>query len=219
MWLPRASHGEIPPAYNNDCAPACGGGALCEPYGGGRQPPILPVAYHRMEWYNSEVFWAGVSAFCVPQSPLCRGRWHGAAVTKVIIPSRLPASQSHTKGFGLYACRRGGTFAPPRRTQPPLQSGRPSVALRAALSAAVRPPLPTRSCDLAGTPNSKSGLGQAPRPPRSSDATSASIGQTRRYTAGSPLRCGASSSPHKVLRPCGDPIRPLGTAMPSRSVG
>ena len=68
--------------------------------------------------------------------------------------------------LGLYACRRGGTFAPPRRTQPPLQSGRPSVALRAALSAAVRPPLPTRSCDLAGTPNSKSGLGQAPRPRR-----------------------------------------------------
>ena len=104
---------------------------LCEPYRGGRQPPVLPVAYRRMEWYNSEVFWAGVSAFCAPQSPLCRGRWHGAAVTKVIIPSRLPASQSHTKGFGLYACRRGGTFAPPRRTQPPLQSGRPSVALRA----------------------------------------------------------------------------------------
>ena len=154
---------------------------MCEPYRGGRQPPVLPVAYRRMEWYNSEVFWAGVSAFCAPQSPLCRGRWHGAAVTKVIIPSRLPASQSHTKGFGLYACRRGGTFAPPK--------------------------VP------------KGGLGQAPRPPRSSDATSASIGQTRRYTAGSPLRCGASSSPHKVLRPCGDPIRPLGTAMPSRSVG
>ena len=87
---------------------------MCEPYGGGRQPPDLPVAYRRMEWYNSEVFWAGVSAFCAPQSPLCRGRWHGAAVTKVIIPSRLPASQSHTKGFGLYACRRGGTFAPPK---------------------------------------------------------------------------------------------------------
>lgn len=58
----KGSHGEIPPAYNNDCAPACGGGALCEPYGGGRQPPVLPVAYRRMEWYNSEVFWAGVSA-------------------------------------------------------------------------------------------------------------------------------------------------------------
>ena len=139
---------------------------MCEPYGGGRQPPVLPVAYRRMEWYNSEVFWAGVSAFCAPQSPLCRGRWHGAAVTKVIIPSRLPASQSHTKGFGLYACRRGGTFAPPRRTQPPLQSGRPSVALRAALSAAVHPPLPTRSCDLAGTPNSKSVLGLRPKNPR-----------------------------------------------------
>ena len=31
------------------------------------------------------------------------------------------------------------------------------------------------------------------------------IGQTLRYAAGSPLRCGAPSSPHKVLRPCGDP--------------
>ena len=35
-------------------------------------------------------------------------------MTKVIIPSRLPASQSHTKGFGLYACQRGGTFVPPK---------------------------------------------------------------------------------------------------------
>ena len=42
----------------------------------------------------------------------------------------------------------------------------------------------------------------------SSDATYASIGQTLRYTAGSPLRCGASSSPHKVLRPCRDPKSP-----------
>ena len=55
--------------------------------------------------------------------------------------------------LSLYACRRGGTFDPPRRTQPPLQSGRPSAMLRAALSATVRPPLPTRSYDLAGTPN------------------------------------------------------------------
>ena len=47
-----------------------------------------------------------------------------------------------------------------RRAQPPLQSGRPSAMLRAALSAmlraalsaVVRPPLPTRSYDLAGTP-------------------------------------------------------------------
>ena len=39
-----------------------------------------------------------------------------------------------------------------RRAQPALQSGRPSATLRAALSAAVRPPLPTRSCDLAGIP-------------------------------------------------------------------
>ena len=43
-----------------------------------------------------------------------------------------------------------------RRAQPPLQSDRPSVTLRAALSAAVRPPLPTRSCDLAGTPLARS---------------------------------------------------------------
>ncbi len=51
----------------------------------------------------------------------------------------------------------GGTPRPhARRAQPPLQSGRPSVTLRAALSAAVRPPLPTRSCDLAGTPLARS---------------------------------------------------------------
>ena len=43
-----------------------------------------------------------------------------------------------------------------RQAQPPLQSGRPSVTLRAALPAAVRPPLPTRSCDLAGTPLARS---------------------------------------------------------------
>ena len=43
-----------------------------------------------------------------------------------------------------------------RRAQPALQSGRPSATLRAALSAAVRPPLPTRSCDLAGTPLARS---------------------------------------------------------------
>ena len=99
---------------------------MCEPYGGGRQPPVLPVAYRRMEWYNSEVFWAGVSAFCAPQSPLCRGRWHGVAVTKVIIPSRLPASQSHTKGFGLYACRAGAQNGEP----PPLSCPcRSNVAL------------------------------------------------------------------------------------------
>ena len=39
----------------------------------------------------------------------------------------------------------------------------------------------------------------------SSGATCASIGQTLRYTMGSPLRCGAPFSPHKVLRPCGVP--------------
>ncbi len=115
----------------------------------------------------------------------------------VISPFRLTASQSFIKGYGRYACRRGGTFVPTRRAQPALQSGRPSAMLRAALFAAVRPPLPTRSRDLAGTPNSKTGLGQAPRPPRSSDATSALIGQTLRCTAGTPLRCGASSSPPK----------------------
>ena len=68
-------------------------------------------------------------------------------------------------------------------------------------------------------PQMQNTLGDTPRHPRSSGATSASIGQTLRYTAGSPLRCGAPSSPHKVLRPCGDPISPLGTAAPSRSVG
>ena len=83
-----------------------------------------------------------------------------------LVSSRLSASQSLTKGFSLYACRRGGTFDPPRRTQPPLQSGRPSAMLRAVLSAAVRPPLPTRSQDLVGTPNSKSVLGLRPKNPR-----------------------------------------------------
>ena len=42
----------------------------------------------------------------------------------------------------------------------------------------------------------------------SSGATCATIGQTLRYTTGSPLRCGAPSSPHKVLRPCGDSKSP-----------
>ena len=37
----------------------------------------------------------------------------------------------------------------------------------------------------------------------SSDATFASVVLT---LMGSPPRCGASSSPHKVLRPCGDPM-------------
>ena len=88
------------------------------------------------------------------------------------VPCRLSASQSFIKGSGRYACRRGGTFAPPK--------------------------VP------------KSVLGQAPRHPRSSGATCATIGQTLRYTTGSPLRCGAPSSPHKVLRPCRGPKSPLG---------
>ena len=69
-------------------------------------------------------------------------------------------------------------------------------------------------------PQMQNTLGGTPRHPRSSGATSASIGQTLRYTAGSPLRCGAPSSPHKVLRPCGDPISPLGTgcAVPKRGL-
>ena len=57
-------------------------------------------------------------------------------------------------------------------------------------------------------PQMQNTLGGTPRHPRSSGATSASIGQTLRYTAGSPPRCGASSSPHKVLRPCRDPKSP-----------
>ena len=31
-----------------------------------------------------------------------------------LVPSRLSASQSFIKGSGRYACRRGGTFAPPK---------------------------------------------------------------------------------------------------------
>ena len=38
-------------------------------------------------------------------------------------------------------------------------------------------------------------MGLRPKTPRSSDATSASIGLTLRYATGSPLRCGAPSSP------------------------
>ena len=51
-------------------------------------------------------------------------------------------------------------------------------------------------------------LGDTPRPRRSSGATYATIGQTLRYAAGSPLRCGAPSSPQKVLRLFGDPYLP-----------
>ena len=53
-----------------------------------------------------------------------------------------------------YSKTRSGVPRDPdaRRAQPTLKSGRPSAMLRAALSAVVRPPLPTRSCDLAGTP-------------------------------------------------------------------
>ena len=39
-----------------------------------------------------------------------------------------------------------------------------------------------------------------------SDATSAPVVLTLRFASGSPPRCGASSFPHKVLRPCGAPI-------------
>ena len=38
-----------------------------------------------------------------------------------------------------------------------------------------------------------------------SGATFALVGLTLRFAPGSPPRCGASSFPHKVLRPCGDP--------------
>ena len=63
-------------------------------------------------------------------------------------------------------------------------------------------------------------MGLRPKTPRSSDATSASIGLTLRYATGSPLRCGAPSSPHKVLRPCGGPYLPArnGCAVPKRGL-
>ena len=96
-------------------APLPAAGALCASHtGAAGSRPFCPL--HTAAWNGTIVksFGRECPAFCAPQSPLCRGRWHGAAVTKVIIPSRLPASQSHTKGFGLYACRRGGTFAPPK---------------------------------------------------------------------------------------------------------
>ena len=135
-----------------------------------------------------------------------------------LVSSRLSASQSLTKGSNLYAYPAGTSFCSCASSRAVLHVG--SLFLRNRQPSNAPPLLlsPTGRATRRG-PQMQNTLGGTPRHPRSSGATSASIGQTLRYTAGSPPRCGASSSPHKVLRPCGDPISPLGTAAPSRSVG
>ena len=134
---------------------------------------------------------------------------------------RFISSTGVAKSFAwlsLYAYPAGTSFCSCASSRAALHVG--SLFLRNRQPSNAPPLLlsPTGRATRRG-PQMQNTLGGTPRPPRSSGATSASIGQTLRYTAGSPLRCGAPSSPHKVLRPCGDPISPLGTAVPSRSVG
>ena len=129
------------------------------------------------------------------------------------------ASQSLAKGSDLYAYPAGTSFCSCASSRAALHVG--SLFLRNRQPSNAPPLLlsPTGRATRRG-PLLQNTLGGTPRHPRSSGATSASIGQTLRYTAGSPLRCGAPSSPHKVLRPCGDPISPLGTgcAVPKRGL-
>ena len=129
------------------------------------------------------------------------------ADTNGLAGCRLPASQSFIKGFDLYAYPAGTSFCSCASSRAALHVG--SLFLRNRQPSNAPPLLlsPTGRATRWG-PLMQNTLGDTPRPPRSSGATSASIGQTLRYTAGSPLRCGASSSPHKVLRPCGDPYLP-----------
>ena len=124
-----------------------------------------------------------------------------------LAPSRLPASQSLLRDLACAPIRRGLPFAPAKGSktgqrgtelsplQTPLTLG--CAGYECCFSALAEKQIRTaRRC----APKVACG--------GSSGATCASIGQTLRYTMGSPLRCGAPSSPHKVLRPCGDSKSP-----------
>ena len=126
-----------------------------------------------------------------------------------IITSRLTASQNLTKGSDLYAYPAGTSFCSCASSRAALHVG--SLFLRNRQPSNAPPLLlsPTGRATRRG-PQMQNTLGGTPIPPRSSGATCASIGQTLRYTTGSPLHCGAPSSPHKVLRPCRGPKSPLG---------
>ena len=141
------------------------------------------------------------------------------ADTNGLAGCRLSASQSLTKGFNLYAYPAGTSFCSCASSRATLHVG--SLFLRNRQPSNAPPLLlsPTGRATRRG-PLMQNTLGDTPRPPRSSGATCASIGQTLRYTTGSPLHCGAPSSPQKVLRLFGDPYLPArnGFAVPKRGL-